>query len=251
MKGLLVLLVLLVLNSPAQDVAERLLIKKHKAGAAAGGSTRTFTNVQRVVNAACTITSASCTVTVASTGLHNLIGVGVTYVSNAAQTISSCTGGGTYTVASGGTSGWEGATNGTGVAGCFTADSTSGTTAVVVNLGAAPGQQWSVMVWEFSYTGTVPCVQDDSPARVKLVATAVDPVPGITSVLTGTSVQRLQWISTTATIATSVSTFTNLFEGGAGSGISTAQLNNTSANTAPDWTFGATQTAAIGEMAFK
>lgn len=200
----------------------------------------TFSVVQTAVNTGCGV-SGSCTVTVASTGAGHVIVVAL--ADNANQTISSVTGGGTFTLCGAPCQAGSAATGWVDMA--YTLSSTSGTTSIVINHTA--GSNSSVgMVWELSSTGSP--VFDTSGANLQTCTTSCT---GVGLTLTGSN----DLILTAASCGGTCSAISGSYAADPASpwpgGDGMAHLMNTVTGTAPTWTQTASTALVSAAIAIK
>jgi len=185
-----------------------------------------WTLVQHPNNAACSGTS--CSVTVSATGSGHLITVIVQPNTATNTTISSVSGGGTYTHCTN-----CAASNGAGGAidASYTLSSTSGATSISATLSQSGGASWTMEVFEYSFTNG-PISLDASGNRVQ--TTNVANPAGVALTLTGTNDVIVQggWYTTPFTAISSPYSSPADFPGGNGA----AGAINTSSGTAPTWT---------------
>jgi hypothetical protein len=188
-------------------------------------------------NTACS--GGSCAVTVTSTGAGHIIVVGTMTTNNV--TISSISGGGTYTHCSNcatgdATSGW--------VDMSYTASSTSGATTITANMSANGGSTWVAVVWEESstlaFSFDASNNHDDTANCTSCTGTSLT--------LTGSN-DAIFTIASCGGTCSAITTYTSdgSFPGGDGS----AHLYNTNSGTAPTWTQSPTSHLATCAVSFK
>jgi hypothetical protein len=211
-----------------------LLFALHPLGA-------TWALVHSASNASCSA-GTTCTVTVTSTGAGNLL-VGTVLVGNTGLTISSVSGGGTWTHC--GTCQMFNATAG-GTDASYTLSSTSGATSIVFTLSASnSGGAWVAAVLEYSYTAG-PISFDAASTRNQSTASASQ--AGVALTLTGSNDVIVQTATEQSSASAISAPYTQpaLFPSGDG----VAGAINTASGTAPTWTATSGQAGLMG-IAFK
>jgi len=196
----------------------------------------TFTLVQAKVNSACA--SSTCTVTVTSTGAGHGIIVGIAMSSNV--TISSVSGGGTYTLCGVGCQKGNATTGWTDMA--YTTNSTSGATGITITFSA--GASGVAFAWEVSSSSTI---SFDVVGGV-LQTTNCTSCTGASLGLTGSN-DFIAAIASCGGTCSAVTPYTsdNSFPSGDGQ----AHALNTGSGTAPTWTQSPTNPIALASVAFK
>ncbi len=197
----------------------------------------TFTGVQNSdSDGNCGSGSSVCTTSVNASAAGQAIIIGVAYFDTTTQrTISSVTdngasGGSTYTIVNSTAARDK---NGLGTAMAFTCSAASGATTVTVTMSAAPGSGYKVFARVYSYTAGT-CGKDFGGTNAS--SSLVNPLPGVTTTITGTSDVCVQISQIDNSSITSVSTYGNATLGNS----SVADLINTANTTAPQWTGGRT-----------
>jgi hypothetical protein len=204
---------------------------------AASGGTPTLALVQHPTNGACPASSSTCSVTVASTGSGHLIVVGMGYGNGTQVTLSSVSGGGTYTVCTG-CPGFDAAGLGTVMG--YTLSSTSGATTITLNLSAAVGGSEA---WAREYSCTNGALSYDT-AGTHDNSTATTSATGATLTLTGTNDAIVQSVASGGSGVTAISAPYTTLDTPGGDGV--ANLLNTTSGAAPTWTQGNGVAAASG-----
>lgn len=182
-----------------------------------------------------TCSGSSCAVTVTSTGSGHAIFVVVLPDTSSVTTISSVSGGGTYTHCSNCA---VAISAGLAIDISFTCSSTSGATTVTANLSQSGGGGYVMEVIEYSYTNG--CSLDTSGSRTALVA--LSNPPGVSLTLTGTNDVIVQGVNFTTSATAVSSPYSNPADFPGGDGV--AGAINTASGTAPTWT------ATLGTGAF-
>ena len=206
----------------------------------------TLTLVQKTITHNCT--TAICSVPVAATGMGNVISIHESYTKTSTGiTISSISGGGTYTTPAGCNTFAAGILEGTSCG--FTLNSTAGTTSIsVTQSGATSGSTFEVR--EYSFTAA--SVSFDNVVSRLTTTCNASSCPGSGLALSGTNDVVIQWIATGAAV-TAISAPYGNFEADT-SFLTSAYadvLNVSNASANPTWTIPSnTQQAISASIAF-
>lgn len=194
--------------------------------------------VQHPSNTSCSGTS--CSVTTTSTGSGHAIVVVAWMGTSSAITISTVTGGGTFTHCS---ACHVADSSGLAVDASFTCSSTSGTTSISIGLSSTVSS-WAAEIIEYSYTSG--CAIDTQGTRDQS-SNSANPA-GVTLTLTGTNDVIVQFINGSNSASAISGSYTNPadFPGGDGAG----GAMNTTSGTAPTWTMTSGK-AALGAIALE
>lgn len=205
-----------------------------------------FTRVQKATNGACTSTSTTCSVTVSSTGSGHAIIV-MERSQAASITISSVSGGGTYTQCTTCAGSQTQAATSTDI--FYTLASTSGTTSITVTRSAS-GSAWACEVAEYSVTAGNTIAYDASN-NVNDSTGAISQ-PGVALTLGGTNdvITQAAGISSTQTINSVSSPYTVLDPSPAATYMFVESIN-TSSGSAPTFTLGASNRLEASALALK
>jgi hypothetical protein len=188
-----------------------------------------------------TNTGTTCSMTVTSTGAGHLIVVIPTSTSTSQLSISSISGGGTYTICNSGCQDFD-STLGGGVDGiAYVLSSSSGVTAITCTLSGSASQTYEIE-YEFSYT-TSTISKDTNSTRTDTSGNTT--FAGVTLSPSGSNDVLIQACYPT-NVATAISTYSGTFPGGIGFG----RLLNSTSGTAPTWTVNTGGRAAMGAIAF-
>lgn len=182
--------------------------------------------------------SNTCTVTVASTTAGSL----------QVMTAMSSQAGQNWIVSVSGAGSWscpviDNNANGS-ISGCYNVNSTAGVTTLTIT--STPGGQYNVRVWEYSFTGG-PVSLDTSTSNGNLTPATTQ--AGVTLTPHGSNDVIVQWVLSGAQPTSISGPYGNFAAQNSTSGW--ADLENTTSGTAPNWTFGTSQTVIAGAMAFK
>lgn len=191
----------------------------------------------------CSNATNTCNLTVTSTGTNHVILIGVHYVSSGGQlTISSVSGGGSYTAPAGCASYL--ASQIIGAACAYTLASTSGATTITVNLSANVSNAWDIDAREYSTTSTAAfdVVGTSQPASSATPA-------GVTLSLTGTNDVIFQLATTVNAVTAVNSPWSATLETQNGNGY--ADSINTGSGTAPTWTCSSSSLSVMAAIAIK
>lgn len=205
----------------------------------------TFALVQHPCNASCAAGTTPCTVTTSATGANNLIVVTVFLdYASASPTISSVSGGGTYTHCA--NCGISNTTVGRPDA-SYTLASTSGATSITVTLSATTGANpWHACVREYSATSPVLNTGATPSGNRNQSTNSLTPadVTLTMSVNNGLNIQ----FGTFAGTASALSGFANC-DFPSGNGI--CDKLNTTSGTSANWTQAPTNQASLGGISFE
>jgi hypothetical protein len=186
-------------------------------------------------------TGTSCNLTITSTGAGHLIVVIPTSTSTSQLSISSISGGGTYTICNSGCQDFD-STLGGGVDGiAYVLSSTSGVTSITCTLSGSASATYEIE-YEFSYTASSIALDTDG---TRTDTSGNGTFAGVTLSPTGSNDVLLQACYPTNT-ATAITTYTGTFPGGIGFG----RLLNSTSGTAPTWTVSSGGRAAMAAIAF-
>ena len=194
-------------------------------------------------NGSCAGNNSTCSVTVTSTGSGHVLFVGVIVPRTA--TITSASGGGTYTLC--GTTCRNGNTTTGFTDGAYVLSSTSGVTSIsaTVSTTFGGGSTWVTFVLELS-TDSGPALFDTS--NNNLVTTNCTSCTGTALTLGGTNDAIVTWASCGGTCS-GITTYTNDLANPSGDGV--AHLLNTASGTAPNWSQSPSSNLTSAAIAFK
>jgi hypothetical protein len=208
----------------------------------------TWALVQKPCNTACPASGTTCAVTVTSTGTGNiLISTSIKDSASNTTTISSVSGGGTWTHPTG-ANGVDASAGSSDSA--YNLSSTSGATSITLTMSAASATIWTACVREYSLTGATAAF-DTTANRDQ--STAATSFAGATLTLTGTNDLIVQYgTDTGACSAISGTGYGNFGQTGntAPNGNCIGDALNVSVGTANTWTTGSGR-AALGAIAIK
>jgi hypothetical protein len=205
----------------------------------------TFSQTQFAKNEACGSASSTCAITVTSTGTGHF-GI-ITWQTDSTTTLSSVSGGGTWTVPAGCTF-----TNGLSVGCAYNLTLGSGVTTVTLTwTNASPGSPTSAWFYEESFTGSSVSLDNGSSGGLGTVnnTSSSTTQPGVALTLACSNCAIFQAEVEGGGQPNSINGSYTLDSGVAFRG--TAHILNTASGTAPTWTLSASATNLGGAIAIK
>jgi len=221
--------------------------KNYTTSGGGGGTTHTFSQVQSKNSGFnCGSSSASCSLSVSAVGSGNAGVIVVVYGSTSSVTINSISGGGTWNL-NPGTSSCFNSSHHLGTATAWIGSLTGGASTITVNTGTAPTSGYLVYYFEYAYTPSDGGVVLDSATSTP--NNGVNPIPGATPTISGTSDVITQVVSADNNQPTAISAgYGNLTPVGDSA---MANLLNTTSVTVPNWTVSGSNDACSSQEALK